>query len=301
MKLSIIYSIINKFVNYDHIIKNLKNIDYKFVEIIFIVQNNCEETFNFFKSLNLKNAETKIFFSWPIESHAYSYNLGFREASNDYIILATDNLIFLDNFSQLIDGINGDYDIIFFNSLKKGNESNFKEAFSYEKIRFWNMIISKKILLENEIFLSNFTKMFLEFIFLAVKFSKKILLETGIFISSDFDKRSTYSAYYIIKDAEKLFHKIDEMDDIDDKEYYKAIITTMILYEFLRQINLNYLNDHLVFKNAILNANNSIMNLYPFYKNNKYLNLWKNNPSIKFILNFKPTLRYCLKGFLGEK
>ena len=295
MKISIIYNILDQIVSIENFAANLKNIDKNYIEIIFIIQKKSKKTFDLISGLNLENASMQIFLVSSNEGLSYGLNMGIQMAKHDYLIFAIPNFMFSNDFNNIIIEINTmNSDVVFFDGLQNGDEATFKESFRHRIVSVWNMMVSKDILMNNKIFFHDYTKMFFDFIYELIKVSKKITIRQNKLIDTPNEKFFDHNSYDILVDASKIFFRVESLKNKDDIEYYKALASIMIIHEFLFQIwQANSSSDTL--KYAIKNANIVINNIYPEYKNNKYLNIWKNEKAPKFVLEFIPTLKYCLK------
>lgn len=295
MQISIIYNVVNPIPSFDNFVANLEIIDKNNVEIIFIIQRRSKKIFDLIYGLNLKNASIKIYLVSSNEDLSYGFNMGIQVAKHDYLIFTTPNLLFLGKFDEIIDEISfNNSNVIFFNGLKNGDETTFKESFQHKIIDVSNMIVSKNFLLDNVIYFHDYTKMFFDFVCDLIKASKKIIIRETKLITSLDGNFFNQNSYDILVDASKIFFRIESLTDKDDIEYYKALASIMIIHNFLFQIWESNSSIE-VLRHAIKNANIVINNIYPEYKSNEYLNKWKNEHAPKFVLEFVPHLKYCLR------
>lgn len=294
MNISIIYNISEKLPNLSQSLWMLHNIDKTNIEIIFIVQKKSEELLKSIEGISFKNASKKIYLTSSNQGEAYGFNMGIGESSHEYIMLATPNTLFSDDFLDIINNLEiQKFDVAFFSGLKNGNEKTFKESFKHKSVSIWNTIFSKLILKNNNIFIQNYTKIFFEFIYDLIKYSKNIIIRESKISTFNLVDNDSYNSYDILVDATKIIHKLESLDSKEDKEYFKALVSIMIIYEFLHKIKNNNAEG---LKIAIKNVNILINNIYPDYKNNTFLLQWQKEEVPKFVINFIPTLKYCLKG-----
>ncbi|MGL4647454.1 MAG: glycosyltransferase [Mycoplasmoidaceae bacterium] len=300
MKLSIVYNISKHSDTLLNSLKSLANIKGGNFEIIFILNlKNNDLIKDIINKIDFKKIKTSFVFLNQNLGHSYAYNTGQKLSIGEYIYFAGGKNIFKEDFMEELEALtkNEVFDVIV---LVDGGAIKFtKESFIKNKntdlMNIKRKIINKHFIEENKLSFTNYKYFNLLYLFTLNEKAKKIgYIEKKV---CDFmpTKKVNYNLYDILTSSEILFKKVSESSfNNDKKDYYYMVITINILYDFIYKIFKNYDDKHVI-QNAISNAYMLIEKIYPQFRENQYFikNVSRKLPN--YILNFKPTIKYCKK------
>lgn len=319
MKITFIYHLYENSANLEKSIKSLLNQTSKRFEIIFIDDFAFDEVKKVLNSFDLSDKKIKIVRLFENYGRSFSYNLGLEKASGTYVYFAESKNVFDPDFVKTIVNIseNKKYDFIGFKTNIDDVNDDFENEVEITKdnldknaslvvncaITIRNKVFKKVFLEKNKINFTNFKNLYPVYLFevfnsyeTAYYVSKKLIdLE-----SNENSIKYTYNLYNILESALLLSYKINESQlDNKAKSDYLVWLPKLCIGDFLVKMFDSYDNEKTL-SIAINKAWETLEKIDPSFRNNKSLDLLKNQKLKKYISFFKPTFNYVKKNFIWE-
>lgn len=308
MKISIVYHVYKNATNLEKSLFSVINQTNKNFELIIVDDNGTEEIKAIISKYDFSaiNKMKYINFNQNL-GHSFSFNVGLKEASCDYVFYMGSNINLENNFIEVLNKTIEDYnnpDVISFSNEKIGDnvfesfEKFNKDFFQIVNQNFKNKIFSTSFLRENDIHLADYK--YLPLVFLVKvfeKFKKWVSIDKNI-ASFVYSMSFTYNLYDFLEQAEYLLENETESSFWKtNKDQMEYIIIRSLIFVFLMRIFKTV--DSYVGQNSAIDASLKLLDSHlPNWRKNSYL--WSSSNTdkkqvIEYIKNFKANTRYVKK------
>ncbi len=298
-KLAIVYYLTKLSDNLKNSIECFAKSKTKDIELILVNSNMDETVDEFLSTITFENITCKTVNIFENLGHSYAYNIALNLCQAQYVYFANSRIQWNEKvISTIVKGLSVKaHDLYTFMHGTKEISRKNSQKIIFRELALKYFIFNTKFLSDKEQLFVNFHHYHNLFIFQSLIKSKSVGC-VDLQIDEMISPRVGYSynVYDILSSSEMIYDLIGKFDlDGDNKEDALAIVIFAVLHDFLgKMIKVNTSIDALT--SSIINANNLVTRICPDYKENKFIQKYKDEEICKYVMNFTPTVKYIKKA-----